>query len=64
VCIAFISCKAYNFSCQCLAINVGQLLKGEDVVAVIQRLHEELGLVPEQIQVDKNNAFISKALDP
>ena len=28
-----------NFSCWCLAIHVGQSLKGEDVVAVMQRLH-------------------------
>lgn len=40
-----------NFSRQCLAIPVGQSLKGEDVVAVMQRLHRELGVVPERIQV-------------
>jgi len=28
-----------NYSRQCLAIHVGQSLKGEDVVAVMQRLH-------------------------
>jgi putative transposase len=27
-----------NFSCQRLAIHVGQLLRGEDVVAVMTRL--------------------------
>jgi putative transposase len=37
-----------NFSRQCLAIHVGQSLKGEDVVAVMQRLHQQLGLVPER----------------
>jgi putative transposase len=52
-----------NFSRQCLAIHVGQSLKGEDVVAVMQRLHQELGLVPERIQVDNGSEFISKALD-
>lgn len=52
-----------NFSRQCLAIHVGQSLKGEDVVAVVQRLHQELGLVPERIQVDNGSEFISKALD-
>ena len=38
-----------NFSRQCLAIHVGQSLKGEDVVAVMQRLHQQLGLVPKRI---------------
>jgi putative transposase len=28
-----------NFSRQCLAIHVGQSLKGEDMVAVVQRLY-------------------------
>ena len=52
-----------NCSRQCLAIHVGQSLKGEDVVAVMQRLRQELGLVPERIQVDNGSEFISKALD-
>ena len=52
-----------NFSRQCLAIHVGQSLEGEDVVAVMQRLHQQLGVVPERIQVDNGSAFISKALD-
>lgn len=52
-----------NFSRQCLAIHVGQSLKGEDVVAVMQRLQQELGLVPKRIQVDNGSEFISKALD-
>ncbi|GGF29012.1 hypothetical protein GCM10011383_45920 [Hymenobacter cavernae] len=52
-----------NFSRQCLAIHVGQSLKGEDVVAVMTRLQQELGLVPERIQVDNGSEFISKALD-
>jgi putative transposase len=34
-----------------LAIHVGQPLKGEDVVAVRQRLHQQLGLVAECIQI-------------
>lgn len=42
---------------------VGQSLKGEDVVAVMQRLHQELGRVPMRIQVDQGGKFISKALD-
>ncbi|AMJ67860.1 integrase [Hymenobacter sp. PAMC 26628] len=52
-----------HFSRQCGAIHVGQSLKGEDVVAVMQRLHQELGVVAERVQVDKGSALISKALD-
>ena len=52
-----------NFSRQCLAIHVGQSLKGEDVVAVMTRLQQELGVVPERIQVDNGSEFISKVLD-
>jgi putative transposase len=52
-----------NFSRQCLAIHLGQSLKGEDVVAFMQCLHQELGLVPERIQVDNGREFSSKALD-
>lgn len=52
-----------NFSHQCLAIHVGQSLKGEDVVAVMQRLHQQLGLVSKRIQVDNDSEFSSKALD-
>ena len=53
---------ADNYSHQCLAIHVGQSLKGEDVVAVMTRLHQELGRVPERIQIDNGSEFISKAL--
>ena len=52
-----------NFSRQCLAIHVGQSLKEEDVIAVLQRLQQQLGVVPERIQVDNGSEFISKALD-
>ena len=52
-----------NFSRQCLVIHVGQSLKGEDVVAVMQRLHQQLGLVPKRIQVDNDSEFSSKVLD-
>ena len=52
-----------NFSRQCLAIHVGQSHEGEDVVAVMGRLQQALGLVPERIQVDNGSGFISKALD-
>ena len=52
-----------NFSRQCVAIHVGQLLKGEDVVAVMNRLKVVDLAVPERIQVDNGSEFISKALD-
>ena len=52
-----------NYSRQCLAIHVGQSLKGEDVVAVMERLKTEFKSVPERIQVDNGSEFISKALD-
>jgi len=42
---------------------MGQSLKGEDVVAVMQHLHQELDLVPKRIQVANGSEFISKALD-
>jgi putative transposase len=42
---------------------VGQLLKGDDVVAVMSCLQHTLGAVPEGIQVDNSSEFISKAQD-
>jgi len=52
-----------NFSRQCVAIHVGQSLKGEDVVTVMDRLRVQYNGVPERIQVDNGSEFISKALD-
>ena len=52
-----------NFSRQCVAIHVGQSLKGTDVVAVMDRLRVENTGVPKRIQVDNGSEFISKALD-
>lgn len=52
-----------NFSRQCVAIHVGQSLKGEDVVGVMNRLRVQHNRVPERIQVDNGSEFISKALD-
>lgn len=51
-----------NFSRQCLAIHVGQSLKWEDLVNMMQRL-QQLGVAQEHIQVDNGSEFISKALD-
>ncbi|SFF07299.1 Integrase core domain-containing protein [Spirosoma endophyticum] len=52
-----------NYSRQCLAIYVGQSLKSEDVVAVMNRLQSLYLTVPERIQVDNGSEFISKFLD-
>jgi putative transposase len=52
-----------NFSRQCLAIHVGQSLKGEDIVGVMEQIKYEQKTVPIRIQVDNGSEFISKALD-
>jgi putative transposase len=52
-----------NYSRQCLAIEVDQGIKGEQVVAVMERLRAEHGTVPQRIKVDNGSEFISKALD-
>jgi putative transposase len=52
-----------NFSRKCLAIHVGQSLKEEDVVRVMEQIKEDHKTVPLRIQVDNGSEFISKALD-
>ena len=52
-----------NYSRECVAIQVGQSLKGTDVVAVLERLKTKNGIVPERIQVDNGSEFISKDVD-
>jgi putative transposase len=52
-----------NFSRECLAIEIGQSLKAEDVVRVMERIKLWRGLVPKRIKVDNGSEFISKALD-
>lgn len=52
-----------NFSRECLAIEVGQGLRGDDEVAVMARLKQLQYRVPEQFQTDNGSEFISKALD-
>jgi len=51
-----------NFSRECLAIEVAQNIKGEQVVAVMNRLKYIRG-VPKSIRVDNGPEFVSKALD-
>ena len=51
-----------NYSRECLAIEVGQRLRGEDVVNVLKRIELSHGL-PESIRLDNGPEFISKELD-
>ena len=51
-----------NFSRQCLAIEVDQHLRGEDVVRVMQSLKDRYG-VPSFIKVDNGPEFVSRVLD-
>jgi putative transposase len=51
-----------NYTRESLAIEVGQNLKGEDVVNTLNRIAIERGL-PATIKVDNGSEFISKAMD-
>ncbi|OIQ92293.1 IS2 transposase TnpB [mine drainage metagenome] len=50
-----------NYTRECLAIEVGQSLKGEDVVQVLQRITSDRGY-PATIKADNGSEFISKAM--
>jgi putative transposase len=47
---------------ECLAIDLGQSLKGEDVVRVLSSIVVHRGL-PQTIKTDNGSEFISKAMD-
>jgi putative transposase len=51
-----------NYTRECLAIEAGQSLKGEDVVRVLQAITCLRGR-PQTIKVDNGSEFISKAMD-
>jgi putative transposase len=51
-----------NFSRECLAVEVGQGIRGEQVVTVLNRLKCIRG-VPTSIRVDNGSEFVSKAVD-
>lgn len=51
-----------NFSRECLAAEAGQSLKGEQVVAVLDRLKYTRG-TPRSIRVDNGSEFVSKVVD-
>ena len=51
-----------NYMRESLAIDVGQSLKGDDVVATLHRIAATRGL-PATIKVDNGSEFISKVMD-
>lgn len=51
-----------NYTRESLAIDVGQSLKGEDVVNTLNRIAAHCGL-PATIKVDNGSEFISKVMD-
>jgi putative transposase len=51
-----------NYTRESLAIDVGQSLKGEDVVNTLNRITAQRGL-PATIKVDNGSEFISKVMD-
>ena len=50
------------FTRECLAIDVGQSLKGEDVVRVLNSIVDGRGL-PKTIKTDNGSEFISQVMD-
>jgi len=52
-----------NFSRQCMATRVGQLIKGIDVVRIMDDVKQYHGITTERIQDDNGSVFISKDLD-
>lgn len=51
-----------NYTRESLAIDVGQSLKGDDVVATFNRIVATRGL-PATVKVDNGTEFISKVMD-
>ena len=51
-----------NYTRECLAIDVGQNLKGEDVVRTLNTIVEQRGL-PGTIKTDNGSEFIGKVMD-
>ena len=51
-----------NYTRECLAIEVGQRLTGENVAEVLTRIKAGRGL-PQTIKVDNGSEFISKTMD-
>lgn len=51
-----------NYTRECLAIDIGQNLRGGDVVTTLTRVCEQRGK-PRVINTDNGSEFISKAMD-
>ena len=51
------------FTRECLAIHVDQGIRGDDVVAVMERLEFQRGTPPGCIRVDNGPEFVSRVLD-
>jgi putative transposase len=52
-----------NCSRECLAIAVGNSLRGADVVDALESIRLARDLVPHRIQTDNGSEFISKEVD-
>lgn len=52
-----------NYSRKCHALEVGQSLKGMDVVRIMNQVWQENGSLPQRIQVNNGSEFISKDFD-
>ena len=51
-----------NYTRECLAIEVGQRLTGDDVAATLNRIKAVRGL-PQTFKVDNGSEFISRVMD-
>lgn len=51
------------YSRKCQALEVGQSLKGIDVVRIMNQVRHEYGSLPQRIQADNGSEFISKDFD-
>lgn len=51
-----------HFSRKCVAIEVGQSLKGNDVVNTLEQLHLFYGIKSQRIKVDNGPEFVSKEI--
>ncbi len=52
-----------NFSRECLAIHVGEAIRGEEVAGVLESLRVLENKKPKSIRIDNGPEFISKILD-
>lgn len=52
-----------NYSRKCMAIRVGQSIKGIDVANILEDVKQFHGIIPQRIQVDNGSEFISKDFD-